>query len=159
MRESLPLCCPRLLRVQSKICKLCKAIFSVFYNISKPNHTILLVLRCSFSCACRFRFSSRYFAIILCKYQTFFTNKHPLRLELHAKLQEKLQGVDNAFIINRLAHRRNSCQVDQLSSIHVIISPGQTNVSAWTWAKTRGETLPFQSLYCRTKGSREVLNQ
>jgi hypothetical protein len=31
-----------------KICKLCKAIFSAFYNISQPNFAILLVLVCSF---------------------------------------------------------------------------------------------------------------
>jgi hypothetical protein len=27
-----------------KICKLCKAIFSAFYNISQPNFAILLIL-------------------------------------------------------------------------------------------------------------------
>ena len=30
-----------------KICKLCKAIFSVFYNISQPNFAILLILECA----------------------------------------------------------------------------------------------------------------
>jgi hypothetical protein len=32
----------------SKICELYKAIFSAFYNISKPNFAILLILVCSF---------------------------------------------------------------------------------------------------------------
>jgi hypothetical protein len=31
-----------------KICELCKAIFSAFYNISKPNFAILLISVCSF---------------------------------------------------------------------------------------------------------------
>ena len=31
-----------------QICKLCKAIFSVFYNISQPNFAILLILVSSF---------------------------------------------------------------------------------------------------------------
>ena len=31
-----------------KICELCKAIFSAFYNISQPNFAILLILVCSF---------------------------------------------------------------------------------------------------------------
>ncbi len=31
-----------------KICKLRTAIFSAFYNISRPNLVILLILRCSF---------------------------------------------------------------------------------------------------------------
>jgi hypothetical protein len=31
-----------------KICKLCKAIFSAFYNISQPNFAISLILVCSF---------------------------------------------------------------------------------------------------------------
>ena len=31
-----------------KIFELCKAIFSVFYNISQPNIVILLILVCSF---------------------------------------------------------------------------------------------------------------
>jgi hypothetical protein len=35
--------------LQQKICKLCKAIFSAFYNISQPNFAILLILVCSFS--------------------------------------------------------------------------------------------------------------
>jgi hypothetical protein len=32
----------------SKICELCKAMFSAFYNISEPNFAILLILVCSF---------------------------------------------------------------------------------------------------------------
>ena len=31
-----------------KICELCKAIFSAFYNMSQPNFAILLILVCSF---------------------------------------------------------------------------------------------------------------
>jgi hypothetical protein len=31
-----------------KICELCKAIFSAFYNILQPNFAILLTLVCSF---------------------------------------------------------------------------------------------------------------
>jgi hypothetical protein len=31
-----------------KICELCKAMFSAFYNISEPNFAILLILVCSF---------------------------------------------------------------------------------------------------------------
>jgi hypothetical protein len=31
-----------------KICEICRAIFSAFYNISGPNFAILLILRCSF---------------------------------------------------------------------------------------------------------------
>jgi hypothetical protein len=32
----------------TKVYKLCKAIFSAFYNISQPNFAILLILVCSF---------------------------------------------------------------------------------------------------------------
>ncbi len=31
-----------------KICEICRAIFSSFYNISRPNYAILLILICSF---------------------------------------------------------------------------------------------------------------
>ena len=31
-----------------KVCQICKAIFSTFYNISQPNFTISLILVCSF---------------------------------------------------------------------------------------------------------------
>ena len=31
-----------------KMCELCNAIFSAFYNISQPNFAILLILVCSF---------------------------------------------------------------------------------------------------------------
>ena len=37
-----------LLPILFKICKLCRAIFSVFYNILAPNVALLLILRCSF---------------------------------------------------------------------------------------------------------------
>ena len=40
-----------------KICKLRKAIFSVFYNISPPNFAILLILHPLSSCSKRFRSS------------------------------------------------------------------------------------------------------
>jgi hypothetical protein len=31
-----------------KICELCKAVFSAFYNTSQPNFAILIILVCSF---------------------------------------------------------------------------------------------------------------
>jgi hypothetical protein len=41
-----------------KICKLCKAIFSAFYNISQPNFAILLILVRSFRSSCDDLFAS-----------------------------------------------------------------------------------------------------
>jgi hypothetical protein len=40
-----------------KICKLRKAIFSVFYNISQPNFALLLISLCSFELLCLIPFS------------------------------------------------------------------------------------------------------
>ena len=45
--EVRPFCGKRNTKVY-KICKLCKRIFSVFYNISPPNLAILLILTCTF---------------------------------------------------------------------------------------------------------------
>ena len=45
--EFRPFCGKRNTKVY-KICKLCKRIFSVFYNISPPNLAVLLILTCSF---------------------------------------------------------------------------------------------------------------
>ena len=40
-----------------KMCKLRKAIFSVFYNISQPNFALLLISLCSFELLCLIPFS------------------------------------------------------------------------------------------------------
>jgi hypothetical protein len=47
-----------------KICKLCNAIFSAFYNISQPNFAILLILVCSFG-SCGNLFASLYLVLQL----------------------------------------------------------------------------------------------
>jgi hypothetical protein len=39
---------PHAIQKNTKICKLCKAIFSAFYNISQSNFAISLILVCSF---------------------------------------------------------------------------------------------------------------
>jgi hypothetical protein len=45
--ESISACGPCNKKVY-KICELCKAMSSAFYNISQPNFAILLILVCSF---------------------------------------------------------------------------------------------------------------
>ena len=37
---------PRLIQTHTNLCKLHRAIFSVFHNISQPNFAVLLILRC-----------------------------------------------------------------------------------------------------------------